>query len=37
MTWLAMATLAGTENIYNGCWTNAPADASYDRARSLAL
>ena len=26
---------AGTENIYNGCLTNAAAEASYDRARSL--
>jgi len=23
---------AGTENIYNGCRINAPAEASYDRA-----
>jgi len=22
----------GTEIIYNGCWTNAAAEASYDRA-----
>jgi len=25
---------AGTENVYNGCRTNAAAEASYDRARS---
>ena len=27
----------GTENIYNGCRTNAAAEASYDRTRSSAL
>jgi len=26
-----------TESIYNGCRTNAAAEASYDRTRSLAL
>jgi len=28
---------AGTENIYNGCRTNAAAEASYDHARSSTL
>ena len=34
---LCLPCNAVTENIYNGCRTNAAAEASYDRAQSLAV